>query len=246
MDIVRDELFGSLDVDGDDGLEEVAEGHGVVPLGKEEVDTVVDFLDVDCVLVGAMLQNQLFQVQERPLMRHLLSDLYRRSPCVVGVALGAVWTLVVVLCELDLEALLHDGAFVDLRLHRDLDLYPPAVRLGPDEAGVDDSQLVESAQFSQAESEQFARFGVGDDPGRGRGEPSVTVAAHEQNGFARDAAGNVRLQFYAVVAEGTREGAVNRRAAVCAENGCGVLGLGRKRALAIHGDALHMCGIVST
>ena len=242
---MRDELLGSLDVDRDDSLQEIAEADRMVPLSEEEVDSVVHFFDVDGVLVGAVLKDQLLEIQERPLMRHLLAHLHAGPPCVVCVTLRAVRALVVVLLELDLECLLHDGALVDLRLHRDLDLYPPAVRLGPDEAGVYDSQLVESAQFSQAESEQFARFGVGDDPGRGRGEPSVTVAAHEQNGFARDAAGNVRLQFYAVVAEGTREGAVNRRAAVCAENGCGVLGLGRKRALAIHGDALHMCGIVS-
>lgn len=139
---MRDELLRPLNIDRNDGFEEVAEGHSVIPLGEVEVDSIVDFLDIDGVLVRAMLQNQLLEVQESPLVWNLLSHLDASPPCVVCITLCAIRALLVVLCVFNLEALLHNGTLIQFALHCDLDLDPPAMRLSPDEACVDDPQLV--------------------------------------------------------------------------------------------------------
>jgi len=116
----------------------------VVALREEEVYPVVHFFDVDCVLVRAVLEDELLEVQERALVRDFLPDLHAGAPGVVGVGLCAVGALVVVLRVLDFERLLHYRALVELRLHRDLDFYASAMRLRPDEGRVDDAQLVEA------------------------------------------------------------------------------------------------------
>lgn len=134
-------------MDWDDVLEKIDKALGVIPLGKVEVYAVVHLLNVDGVLVGAMLEDELLEVEESALVRDLLADLDDGAPGVVRVRLCAVGALVVVLDVLDLERLLHDGALGDLLLHRDLDLDAPGMRLRPDEARIDDSQLVEPPQL---------------------------------------------------------------------------------------------------
>lgn len=198
----------------------------------------MNLLDVDGILVCSVLQNRLLEIQERPLVRHLLSHLHAGSPCVVCVALCAIRALVVVLCVFHFEALLHDGAVTDFRLHRDLDLDTPRMRLRPDEAGIDDSQLVESSQFLEAESEELTGFGRGNHPRVGRRQPSVAVAAHVQGCFALDAACRVRLEFYAIIAEcAGRLCSVDGGTAVCAKNGRCRLRCGREgeRGVDLHG-----------
>ena len=116
----------------------------MISLRKEEIDAIVHFLDVDCIFVRRMLQDQLFQVQECPLMWHLLAHLNTCSPGVVSVALRAIRALMVILSELHLEALLHNCTISKVRLHSDLDLYTSRVRFRPDEACVDDPQLIEA------------------------------------------------------------------------------------------------------
>jgi hypothetical protein len=61
--------------DGDTVLEEVDELDGVLPVGEEEVDALVDVLDIATGLVDAVLQDQLLQEHERPLVVRVLPDL---------------------------------------------------------------------------------------------------------------------------------------------------------------------------
>jgi hypothetical protein len=65
----------------------------VVPLCEEEVNAIVDLLDVDCVLVCTMLQDQLFEEEESTLVWDLLPDLDDRSPGIVRVTLLAVCSI---------------------------------------------------------------------------------------------------------------------------------------------------------
>ena len=78
----------------------------------------------------------------------------------------------------DLEALLEEDALGDLVLDGDLDSYAAGVGLGPDEARVDDADLMEAPQLLEAQGEQFAGFGLGADPGRGREQPAVAISAY--------------------------------------------------------------------
>jgi len=57
----------------------------MIPLREEEIESVLDFFDVDGVLVCAVLENQLLEVQECSLMRNFLSDLDDRSPRIGGI-----------------------------------------------------------------------------------------------------------------------------------------------------------------
>lgn len=48
---------------------------GVISLREVEIQAILRFLNVDCILVGTSLQNQLLKVQERPLVWDLLPNL---------------------------------------------------------------------------------------------------------------------------------------------------------------------------
>lgn len=81
----------------------------------EEVQSVLDLLDADRILVGTVLQDELLQIQERPLVRHFLTDLNDRLPSILGCELGAVRALAVQNDILNLEDLLQDRGSEDLR-----------------------------------------------------------------------------------------------------------------------------------
>ena len=65
----------------------------MIPLGVIEIQSFSGLLDVNRIPVSVVLKNKLFEVEERPLMRHLLSNLHRRLPGVVSVRLGTLSTL---------------------------------------------------------------------------------------------------------------------------------------------------------
>lgn len=119
----------------------ITEAHllSVISLRKIEIQAVLRFLDIDCLLVGTRLQNQLLQVQERAFVGHLLSNLNRGSPCVVCVTLLAVITLLGCNHIFHLECLLNDGALESLLLNGDLHFDTTRVGFGPDKACIDNS-----------------------------------------------------------------------------------------------------------
>lgn len=116
---------------------------GMVALRKVEVQTILCFLDVNGILVGTGLQNQLFQVQERPLVGDLLANLDRSSPGVVCITLFAVVALLRCNHIFHLKCLLNDGALEGLLLNRNLHLDTAGVRFGPNEARIDNSDYQE-------------------------------------------------------------------------------------------------------
>lgn len=82
---------------------------GVASLGVKEVQSISYFLDGYRVLLCVVLQDELFEVQERPLVGHFLSYLDERSPSVFSGKTRAVGTLTMLDEVLDLECLLEDG-----------------------------------------------------------------------------------------------------------------------------------------
>lgn len=109
----------------------------------------------------------------------------------------------------------------------------------PDEARVDDAQLVQSSQLLQAQRQEFSGLRRGNDPRVGRREPSVAVAAHVKGRFTLDAACRICLELDAVIAEGAcRLSAIDGSTAVCAEDGGGRLccGYETKRGVDLHGS----------
>lgn len=85
-------------------------------LGRiKEVKSVLDFLDTDRVLVGVVLEDELLEIQERPLVVDLLADLDERTPRVLGGETSALGTLSSLNEVLDFEDLLEDGGGEHLR-----------------------------------------------------------------------------------------------------------------------------------
>jgi hypothetical protein len=119
----------------------------------------------------------------------------------------------------DFEALLDEdlGDIRDGVLDGELDLDTTRVRLGPDEGGVDEADLLHALELLEAQGKHLTGFGGGDDPGGGGQQPAVAVAAEVQDSLALDVSGEVDGELDAVVAEGAGL-AVGRGAAVAAEN----------------------------
>lgn len=92
-----------------DGTQEIDHFECMLLRGVEEVETVLDFRDADRVLVGIVLQNQLLEVQERPLVVDLLANLNQRAPGVLGGEPSAFRALRTLNDVFDFEYLLQDG-----------------------------------------------------------------------------------------------------------------------------------------
>ena len=80
----------------------------MLPRRVEEVEPVARLLDRQRVSIRAVLEDELLEVVERPLVVDLLPDLHQRPPRVLRRQPRAVGTLPVLDHELDLEDLLQD------------------------------------------------------------------------------------------------------------------------------------------
>lgn len=80
MYVFADKLWGCLDVDRDDALQEIKKLDGLVLVCEKEVDAVFGLFDVDSVAMCAVLEDELFEEKERSLVQDLLPDLYGGSP----------------------------------------------------------------------------------------------------------------------------------------------------------------------
>lgn len=86
----------------------------MTPLTVEEIQPVLHLLHRDRILLCSVLQDELFEVQERPFVRNFLSDLDERLPGVLRCELRAVRALAILDEVLDLEDLFEDGVGKDL------------------------------------------------------------------------------------------------------------------------------------
>lgn len=191
--------------------------------GVKEIESVLDFLYADRVLVGVVLKDELLEVQERSLVVDLLSDLNQRTPGVLGGETSALGTLGALDDVLDLENLLEDCGGEDLcegdptrvssrllpspapprmkktkthlLLDRKLDPQPFTMRLRPDESRVNQSNLAQSLELPQTNGEQFPRLHVTDDPLCRRGEVARAALAEVDRGLFWDAVGDVDPGF---------------------------------------------------
>jgi hypothetical protein len=94
--------------DWHDTRQEITHLNGVISLGVEEIQTIPLLIDIvgipdsqlnvrlnidESVLVSIVLQDQLLQPQECPLVRNLLPDLHTSLPCVLCCQLRTCRTL---------------------------------------------------------------------------------------------------------------------------------------------------------
>lgn len=181
-------------------MEEVQEGFGVIPLGEEEIDTIPGLFNIGRIVVRVVLENELLKMEERPLVRNVLSHLHAGTPMVLGVRLGAIRALLVHHHIDNFEGLLKDDIVGDRVLDGELQLDPAGVRLCPDERRIDNADFVEAFQFSEANGHQLARFGGGDGPCCRGEKPAFTVTTEIQSRFTLDSLRNVHRGFHAIVA----------------------------------------------
>lgn len=91
-----------------------------------------------CLLVSVVLQDQLFQEQEGPLVVDLLSDLHTSLPRVLGSEPSTLGTLRTLYDQHEDKCLLEDCAREDLLLDDDFEFESTGVGLGPEEGSVDE------------------------------------------------------------------------------------------------------------
>ena len=87
---------------------------------EEEVYPVGNFFDVDRFFVGALFEDELFEVEEGSFVGHFLPYLNAGSPGVVCVALRTIGTLSVLLDEFYIEGLLQDCSLEGFLLYGNL------------------------------------------------------------------------------------------------------------------------------
>jgi hypothetical protein len=152
-------------------------------------------------------------------VRDLLTDLDDGAPCVVGETLLTIGTLLVGLDELDFKGLLQDGTLEGFGLNGDLHLDTARMGFCPDERGVDDADLCQTAQLAKTQGQEFARFGLSDEPLVGRRQPTLTISALVKSAFSLDALGDIDGKLDTIVTQGAGcDGAVNGSTTVATEN----------------------------
>jgi len=219
VDVHRNQLLRLLALHRYDTAQEIHKLLCVVSRGEEEIDTVVNFLDVDCIAVSAVLEDKLLEVEESTLVGDLLADLDDGAPCVVCETLLTIGALLVGLNELDFEGLLEDGSLESFLLDGDLQLDTTRVRFGPDEGGVDNADFVQTAQLAQTEGKKLTRFRLGNEPLVGRRQPTVAISALVEGSFSLDALRDVDGELDTVVTESAGcDSSVNGSATVATED----------------------------
>jgi hypothetical protein len=149
--------------------------------GVEKVESILGFFDSDRVLVGAVFEDELLEVEECPFVVDFLSHLDESPPCVLGSQPGAFGTLSVSDNELDLKDLLQNGSREDLSdescfsqgsrgkplpdqngahffLDCQLESQPLAVRLCPEKVCIHKPDFLETFELAEADGKQFARL----------------------------------------------------------------------------------------
>ena len=100
--------------------------------------------------MSAMLEDQLLQVQEASLVIDLLTHLDNSPPHIGRVRLCALRALLARNNIDNLKSLLQQDTVLHRVLDCELDLDAPRVGFCPDEAGIDNADLVETAQLLEA------------------------------------------------------------------------------------------------
>lgn len=148
-------MYGDNDAhdspNGHDGSQELHHLQRMTSLRVEEIQSVLHLLHRDRILLRAVLQDQLLQEQERPLVWDLLPDLHQCLPCVLRRQLRAIRTLTVLYEVLDLEDLLENGGRQDFFLDGERDAETFRMRLRPDEMGFGEADFAEAFQLSQTD-----------------------------------------------------------------------------------------------
>jgi hypothetical protein len=90
----------------------------MTPLAIKEIQPVSRLLDTYCILLRAMLQDELFEEQERAFVRNLLPDLNERFPSIFRSEFSTVWTLGMLNEVFNLEDLFEDGGSENLACQR--------------------------------------------------------------------------------------------------------------------------------
>lgn len=82
MDVHGDQFLGLFGSYRRNGVEEIDKFLGVVSLGVEEVQAILDFFDIYGVFVGGVFEDELFEIEKGSLVWHFLSYLDDSSPCI--------------------------------------------------------------------------------------------------------------------------------------------------------------------
>jgi hypothetical protein len=137
--------------DSEDRLEEGDEfGSGVAAV-KVEVYAVVALADEEALGMGLMAEDKLLKEEKSALMGDVLADLHVSAPLLrVELGLGAVVTHRGLHLDLRNKGLLEDSASECFALDGEAELQATRVGLGPDEADVNEAQMLQPSDARHA------------------------------------------------------------------------------------------------
>jgi hypothetical protein len=153
---VGDEVFGALESDGGDLLQEVDELEAVTLRLEKEVQAIRLIFDIDGICVGIVFQDELFEVKERSFVDGLLSGLHHGIPgifCFYSLAFVALHGMN---HKLNHKNLLQNRRCKNLFLNGELDFQSPGMRLGPYKTSIYQLHFSESLDPLYAEGQQFS------------------------------------------------------------------------------------------
>ncbi len=157
----------------------------------------MNLFDWDGLVMCVHFQDQLLQVQEGLLVSSSLSDLNNTLPVVLG--LNSLTLIADLVHDLKLDhACLLQNSTAHVLLARDLDLDTLRVRLGPDEARIDQVQLVHALDALETQGEELTRLECCLHPCGRRLEVAFALAAELKQALLGQLFGDVDLGLNAL------------------------------------------------
>jgi hypothetical protein len=90
---------------GNNAVEELNHFDRMASLAVKKVQTILDLLNRDRVLLGTMLEDELLEIKKGAFVRNFLPNLDESLPCVFGCKFGTIWALRMLYKVFNLEGL---------------------------------------------------------------------------------------------------------------------------------------------
>jgi len=193
-------FFGCFHLDRNHILKKGNEPRSLPLIRKIKVHSIPKSLNIQTAPMRPMLQNQLLQIQKRPLMPHPLPHLHQTPPNPLPKLRLTIRTLLIPNNKHHHKTLLQNRPQLHLLLHRQPNLQPHRMRLRPYPPSINQPhllpilpplRLIQPGDILQTQTHQFAGFEFAAHPFAGVEVPALAAAALVEGGFGGYSAGYV-------------------------------------------------------
>ena len=198
--VCPNEFLRYLGFDRNDILQKRYEPSSLTLVREVKIHTITKGFDTKAATMSTVLEDELLQIEEGTLVIDSLADLNQTLPTALpelGLTLNA---LLIPHNEDHDEALLQDGARLDLLLHRKANLETHGVRFRPNPSSVDKTDLLacsilgpsaQSADLGKAQCHELTALEIAAQPFASILVPALTATALMQSCLRTDSASDV-------------------------------------------------------